>query len=205
MPDTETRITVVVGGTATFGLLAVAPNDGLAQPPQENIVGSHDTPRSPGSPGTGRDTNRPRGADRSGSGRWRARRCRSAGTTRPARTSSLTASRNPSVSIEVDDVDAAHKAAVAVGAKIIHELQTEPWGVRRFFFRIGPATWSTVVARVLIAVQPLWYRAPASSPTRVRSRRCRSRCPPARRGSQIAGATKLDATGPSVPVAVRTS
>lgn len=50
-------------------------------------------------------------------------------------TKDLTASCNPSVSIEVDDVDAAHKAAVAVGAEIIHELQTEPWGVRRFFFR----------------------------------------------------------------------
>jgi predicted enzyme related to lactoylglutathione lyase len=39
------------------------------------------------------------------------------------------------VSIEVDDVDAAHAAAVARGCEIVHPLTDEPWGVRRFFVR----------------------------------------------------------------------
>lgn len=39
------------------------------------------------------------------------------------------------VSIEVDDVDACHAAAVALGAEIVHPLTDEPWGVRRFFVR----------------------------------------------------------------------
>ncbi len=41
----------------------------------------------------------------------------------------------PDASIEVDDVDAAHAAAVARGAEIVHPLTDEPWGVRRFFVR----------------------------------------------------------------------
>lgn len=49
-------------------------------------------------------------------------------------TKDATASVNPVVSIEVDDVDAAYKAAVAAGLKIVHPLSDEEWGVRRFFF-----------------------------------------------------------------------
>jgi catechol 2,3-dioxygenase-like lactoylglutathione lyase family enzyme len=49
-------------------------------------------------------------------------------------TRDLTAAVNPSVSVEVDDVDAAHRAAVAAGLKIVHPLTDEEWGVRRFFF-----------------------------------------------------------------------
>jgi catechol 2,3-dioxygenase-like lactoylglutathione lyase family enzyme len=41
----------------------------------------------------------------------------------------------PDVSIEVDDVDEAHAAALARGAQIVHPLTDEPWGVRRFFVR----------------------------------------------------------------------
>jgi predicted enzyme related to lactoylglutathione lyase len=41
----------------------------------------------------------------------------------------------PDVSIEVDDVDAAHAAATARGDEIVHPLTDEPWGVRRFFVR----------------------------------------------------------------------
>ena len=48
-----------------------------------------------------------------------------------------TASVNPTVSIEVDDVDAAHAAAVAAGLQIVHPLSDEEWGVRRFFFADG--------------------------------------------------------------------
>ena len=41
----------------------------------------------------------------------------------------------PVASIQVDDVDAAYRAARAAGAEIVHELTDEPWGVRRFFVR----------------------------------------------------------------------
>jgi len=41
----------------------------------------------------------------------------------------------PDVSIEVDDVDACHAAALRTGAEIVHPLSDEPWGVRRFFVR----------------------------------------------------------------------
>jgi catechol 2,3-dioxygenase-like lactoylglutathione lyase family enzyme len=39
------------------------------------------------------------------------------------------------VSIEVDDVDAAHAAALRMGCEILHPLTDESWGVRRFFVR----------------------------------------------------------------------
>lgn len=41
----------------------------------------------------------------------------------------------PDASIQVDDVDAAHEAAVRLGSEIVHPLTDEPWGVRRFFVR----------------------------------------------------------------------
>lgn len=49
-------------------------------------------------------------------------------------TKDLTAAVNPSVSIEVDDVDTAHQLALDAGLDIVHPLTDEPWGVRRFFF-----------------------------------------------------------------------
>jgi catechol 2,3-dioxygenase-like lactoylglutathione lyase family enzyme len=49
-------------------------------------------------------------------------------------TRDATAVINPSVSIEVDDVDAAYRAAVDAGLTIVHPLSDEDWGVRRFFF-----------------------------------------------------------------------
>jgi uncharacterized glyoxalase superfamily protein PhnB len=45
-----------------------------------------------------------------------------------------TAPVNPNVSIEVDDVDSAYRAAVDAGLTIVHPLSDEDWGVRRFFF-----------------------------------------------------------------------
>jgi catechol 2,3-dioxygenase-like lactoylglutathione lyase family enzyme len=48
-------------------------------------------------------------------------------------TKDKTAPVNPNVSIEVDDVDAAHQAAVDAGLQIVHPLSDEEWGVRRFF------------------------------------------------------------------------
>ena len=46
-----------------------------------------------------------------------------------------TAPVHPDVSIEVEDVDAAHARALERGAEIVHPLTDEPWGVRRFFVR----------------------------------------------------------------------
>jgi catechol 2,3-dioxygenase-like lactoylglutathione lyase family enzyme len=48
-------------------------------------------------------------------------------------TKDATAPVNPSVSVEVDDVDAAYRAAVDAGLQIVHPLSDEEWGVRRFF------------------------------------------------------------------------
>lgn len=50
-------------------------------------------------------------------------------------TKDQTAAVNPQASIEVDDVDASYASVRAQGLEIVHELQDEPWGVRRFFFR----------------------------------------------------------------------
>ncbi|GHF38399.1 glyoxalase [Streptomyces griseosporeus] len=41
----------------------------------------------------------------------------------------------PDMSVEVDDVDSAYAAMRASGAEIVHPLQDEEWGVRRFFVR----------------------------------------------------------------------
>ncbi|MFF8926851.1 VOC family protein [Streptomyces longwoodensis] len=41
----------------------------------------------------------------------------------------------PDLSVEVDDVDAAYAAVRGAGAEIVHPLQDEEWGVRRFFVR----------------------------------------------------------------------
>jgi uncharacterized glyoxalase superfamily protein PhnB len=49
-------------------------------------------------------------------------------------TKDATAPVNPSVSIEVDDVDAAYASVVEAGLTIVHPLSDEEWGARRFFF-----------------------------------------------------------------------
>lgn len=41
----------------------------------------------------------------------------------------------PVISIEVDDLEAAEAAVRAAEAEIVYGPVTEPWGVRRFFFR----------------------------------------------------------------------
>ncbi|WP_322282712.1 VOC family protein [Prosthecobacter sp.] len=46
---------------------------------------------------------------------------------------SASAVPNPNISIEVEDVDAVHVKAVALGLPIVYPLTNEPWGVRRFF------------------------------------------------------------------------
>ena len=39
----------------------------------------------------------------------------------------------PYLTIEVEDVDAVHAAALVRGYQVVHPLTDEPWGVRRFF------------------------------------------------------------------------
>lgn len=39
----------------------------------------------------------------------------------------------PALSVEVDDIDAAHARALEMGAPITYPLTEEDWGVRRFF------------------------------------------------------------------------
>lgn len=46
-----------------------------------------------------------------------------------------TAPCNPTVSVEVSDVDEAYRRAQDTGAEIVHALQAEAWGVRRFFVK----------------------------------------------------------------------
>lgn len=46
-----------------------------------------------------------------------------------------TASVTPDMSVEVDDVEAAYAVMRDSGAEIVHPLQDEEWGVRRFFVR----------------------------------------------------------------------
>jgi catechol 2,3-dioxygenase-like lactoylglutathione lyase family enzyme len=41
----------------------------------------------------------------------------------------------PDMSVEVDDVDAAYAVMREHGAEVVHPLQDEEWGVRRFFVR----------------------------------------------------------------------
>ncbi|MEU5465165.1 VOC family protein [Streptomyces althioticus] len=50
-------------------------------------------------------------------------------------TQDATAPVHPDLSVEVDDVDAVHEAVRKSGAEIVHPLQDEEWGVRRFFVR----------------------------------------------------------------------
>ena len=48
-------------------------------------------------------------------------------------TTDATAPVNPDISVFVDDVRAAHDAAVAAGVEIVHPLTAEEWGVTRFY------------------------------------------------------------------------
>ncbi|MEV0173147.1 VOC family protein [Streptomyces sp. NPDC050803] len=50
-------------------------------------------------------------------------------------TGDKTAPVTPDMSVEVDDVDAVYTAVRDSGAEIVHPLQDEEWGVRRFFVR----------------------------------------------------------------------
>jgi uncharacterized glyoxalase superfamily protein PhnB len=47
----------------------------------------------------------------------------------------LTAPVNPTMSLQVQDVDTVYDQVQRSGVEIVHPLQDEEWGVRRFFFR----------------------------------------------------------------------
>lgn len=61
-------------------------------------------------------------------------------------TRDATAPENPTVSVKVDDVDAAYADAVARGYEIVHPLTDEAWGVRRFFLRAPDGSVLNIVA-----------------------------------------------------------
>ncbi|MFE5777691.1 VOC family protein [Brachybacterium sp. NPDC056505] len=50
-------------------------------------------------------------------------------------TRDATTTVNPACSVFVDDIVAAHTAAIAAGVEIVHPLAREDWGVTRFFYR----------------------------------------------------------------------
>ncbi len=52
----------------------------------------------------------------------------------------------PGISVEVDDVDGAHDAAVRAGAEVVYPLTNEDWGVRRFFVEDPGGTVVNVMA-----------------------------------------------------------
>jgi catechol 2,3-dioxygenase-like lactoylglutathione lyase family enzyme len=60
-------------------------------------------------------------------------------------TRDASASVNPDLSVEVEDVDAVYEAIRATGAQIVHPLSDEEWGVRRFFVRDPDGTVVNVV------------------------------------------------------------
>jgi catechol 2,3-dioxygenase-like lactoylglutathione lyase family enzyme len=52
----------------------------------------------------------------------------------------------PGISVEVDDVDAVHAAAVERGLEIAYPLHDEDWGVRRFMLREPSGTMVNVLS-----------------------------------------------------------
>lgn len=56
------------------------------------------------------------------------------------------ASVNPAISVQVDDVDEAYADATRRGFEIVHPLTDEPWGVRRFFVRAPDGTVLNILA-----------------------------------------------------------
>jgi catechol 2,3-dioxygenase-like lactoylglutathione lyase family enzyme len=54
----------------------------------------------------------------------------------------------PGLSIEVDDVDAVHRAVLAAGYAMEYGPADEPWGVRRFFVRDPAGTLVNILMHV---------------------------------------------------------
>lgn len=60
-------------------------------------------------------------------------------------TRDATAPVDAAISVKVDDVDAAYAEAQQRGFEIVHPLQDEEWGVRRFFVRAPDGTVVNIV------------------------------------------------------------
>ena len=60
-------------------------------------------------------------------------------------TEDATAPELPAVSVMVDDVDEAYADAQRRGYEIVHPLQDEEWGVRRFYVRAPDGTVFNIV------------------------------------------------------------
>jgi predicted enzyme related to lactoylglutathione lyase len=52
----------------------------------------------------------------------------------------------PGISVEVDDVDAAHARAEELGLEIVYPIRDEEWGVRRFMLREPSGTTVNVLS-----------------------------------------------------------
>jgi catechol 2,3-dioxygenase-like lactoylglutathione lyase family enzyme len=52
----------------------------------------------------------------------------------------------PGISVEVDDVDAVHAAAIEQGFDIVYPIRDEDWGVRRFMLREPSGTTVNVLS-----------------------------------------------------------
>lgn len=63
-------------------------------------------------------------------------------------TRDATAPENPSVSVKVDDVEAAYDEARRRDYEIVHPLTKEPWGVHRFFVRAPDGNVLNIVQHV---------------------------------------------------------
>lgn len=50
-------------------------------------------------------------------------------------THDATALDDPVISVHTDDIEGAYQQAQQLGYEIVHQITTEPWGVRRFFVR----------------------------------------------------------------------
>jgi catechol 2,3-dioxygenase-like lactoylglutathione lyase family enzyme len=58
------------------------------------------------------------------------------------------------MSVEVEDVDAAHADALGRGLEIVYPLTDEPWGIRRFFVREPSGTVVNVASHIADAAAP---------------------------------------------------
>lgn len=61
-------------------------------------------------------------------------------------TRDATAQEDATISVKVDDVDAAYAEAQRRGYEIVHPLQDELWGTRRFFVRAPDGNILNIVA-----------------------------------------------------------
>ncbi|HEX6338364.1 MAG TPA: VOC family protein [Jiangellaceae bacterium] len=50
-------------------------------------------------------------------------------------THDATALDDPVISVHTDDIEGAYQQAQQLGYEIVHQITTEPWGVRRFLVR----------------------------------------------------------------------